>query len=252
MLAAGDTVWNAHDASGARHGFWRAFYDNGRLKYRGEFSHGRAVGRTTRYAATGELKSVMDYEPDGHACRVVIYDALGRVQGRGAYYDKHKDGKWQYFSGPMLVREEGWHRGKKHGKFVEYQDNGHMGSVGSWRNGEMDGPQEQYYGNGALRMRWEMKRGLEQGPSVTYYPSGAVRLRGQFRDGKRDGVWRFYTLRGEVERELEYRKGALVRGDRGEQLDSVLRALMDNKGKIPEPMPGGERAVPRNGREGRF
>ncbi len=235
----GDTVWNEYDSQGERHGFWRAYYNNGRLKYRAEFSHGRAVGRTTRYSGGGQVVSVMDYGSDGHTCQVVIYDEMGRVEGRGGYYDRRKDGKWEYFSGRRLIREEGWRRGLKHGRFVEYQDNGHKGSVGSWSNGEMDGLQEQYYGNGALRMRWKMVRGVEQGPSVTYYPNGAVRLRGQFRDGKRDGIWRFYTPRGKVEREQEYRSGELVRGDRSGEVDSMLRVLMGNKGKIPEPRAGG-------------
>jgi len=104
-----------------------------------------------------------------------------------------------------------------------------------WKNGKQDGAQELYYATGALRIRWNMVQDVVEGEMATFFTTGAKRLAGDYVKGKREGYWTTWDIDGRIEDQTEYRNGiATNAAERARQQDSILEALLNNAGKIPE------------------
>lgn len=234
---AADTVFNQVDAKGQRHGYWRRYYRNGQVAYRAKFSHGRPVGVTLRYAQNGLLELKQEYSAhDPHTVYVEYFDEKGQRIVRGKFYDKQKDSTWVYMAGNKKVREENWKRGRKHGVFATYSDQGHIAVKETWHNNQQHGPQEEYYGNGKLRMRLMMERDTPVGRTFTLFPNGMTRLVGQYKNGVRDSVWVLYNSFGKEEQRVEYKEGVPVGQDSLVEVQTrLLESFFRNAGRIPEP-----------------
>jgi antitoxin component YwqK of YwqJK toxin-antitoxin module len=81
----------------------------------------------------------------------------------------------------MTTDGTGWVR---HGRFVEYYENGGTKSEGEYLDGK------------------------EEGVWRDYHTSGTLAAEGCYEAGKEDGVWRFFDTDGKEERSVLYRAGA--------------------------------------------
>ncbi|HOK52659.1 MAG TPA: hypothetical protein PLF75_12280, partial [Bacteroidales bacterium] len=60
-----DTLWNQTDARGWKQGYWRAYYDNGKLRYRGYFKDNQPLGEFRRYYESGGIMAVQNFTGQG-------------------------------------------------------------------------------------------------------------------------------------------------------------------------------------------
>ncbi len=232
-----DTVFNQTDAKGQRTGFWKRYYRNGQLAYIAEFRAGRPVGRMLRYDEDGNKRVRVVHRGDGHKSFAELYSPEGTVVARGLYYDQKKDSVWLYYgSKGQVVMLEHWKRGQKDGEQVTYSDDGRMAERQRWRNGKQHGAQEMFYATGALRMSWNMVDDVADGEVVYLFSGGGKRMAGRYVAGEREGVWTVWDLDGRIVEQTEYRKGVAVNAvEQSRMQDSIMQALFNNAGKIPEP-----------------
>jgi hypothetical protein len=91
------------------------------------------------------------------------------VERDGLYYPKFSDVP---FTGEVTGTEKGYFQkgnlknGKREGVWVEYHDNGQLGSKGSYKNGVKEGVWVRYYDNSQLMMKGNLKKGKEEGVVV--------------------------------------------------------------------------------------
>ena len=108
------------------------------------------------------------------------------VKREGLYYKKFSDVP---FSGKTTGRVQGtFRKGKKHGPWVGYWDNGQLSSKGTYKNGKEEGPWVRYHKNGQLRYKGTYKNGNREGPWVSYYKNGQLWMKGDWKNGVNAGV----------------------------------------------------------------
>src|SRR4030065_1527811 len=60
-----DTTWNQIDQSGKKQGWWKKFYPDGTIMYKGFFVNNSPRGTFERYFENGKRKAVMHFSGDG-------------------------------------------------------------------------------------------------------------------------------------------------------------------------------------------
>ena len=93
-----DTLYNQTDSKGLRQGYWKASYDNGKLKYKGFFRDGKPAGLFMRYYEDGTRKAIMNYLPDGNSVEVSFFYQNDSLGARGKYVNQNKEGEWEFYS----------------------------------------------------------------------------------------------------------------------------------------------------------
>jgi len=81
------------------------------------------------------------------------------VERDGLFYPKFSDVP---FTGKVTGKTQGsFRKGKKHGPWVSYHENGQLRDKGTYKNGKMDGPWVEYYKNGQLWIKGTYKNGVK-------------------------------------------------------------------------------------------
>ena len=90
---------NQMDADGNRHGVWRKYYNNNRIRYAGEFNHGKEVGVFKYYSASNSEFPIIvkEYEPGSDLANVSFYTPSGALESKGKMKGKMREGKWLYY-----------------------------------------------------------------------------------------------------------------------------------------------------------
>jgi len=135
-------------------------------------------------------------------------DAKDLVKRDGVYFKKRTDIP---FTGKVTGKEHGeLKKGKKHGPWVKYWDNGQLSSKGNYKDGKKDGPWVTYHNNGQLSEKVTYKDGKWDGPWVSYNKNGQLWNKGTHKDGKRDGPWIYYREKGQLWFKETYKNGVKV------------------------------------------
>ncbi|MDB9704597.1 hypothetical protein OAA86_11060, partial [Rhodospirillales bacterium] len=133
-----------------------------------------------------------------------IYDLVERG---GLQYKKFSDVP---FTGKTTGKIQiTYRKGKEHGPWVEYWDNGQLWFKETFKNGKQDGPFVSYHDNGKLWTKGDYKNSKRSGPWVSYYKDGKLDTKGDYKNGKEHGPWVSYNKDGTV---LEERTGTFKNG----------------------------------------
>ena len=96
------------DAQGRKHGIWKKYYDNGKLRFQGRFEHGVEVDTFTFYFESGALraKNVFVKGAPGE-CMSYQYGEGEVLAAKGKYKDTKKTGEWVFYdaNGTLLAKE---------------------------------------------------------------------------------------------------------------------------------------------------
>ena len=76
---------NKLDANGKRTGVWKKFYDNGKVRYFGEFKDGKEIGTFKFYSRISSSKPVIVKMFSNDTASVKFYDDLSRLKSKGKY-----------------------------------------------------------------------------------------------------------------------------------------------------------------------
>lgn len=98
---------------GERHGTWRHYSLDGRLRSEGPYEHGALHGTWTWYRANGALMQRGGIDHDVKHGRWERWDAQGRPLDAGDYDQGRKAGEWTTFSPDGTAKAVKRHRAKQ-------------------------------------------------------------------------------------------------------------------------------------------
>ena len=101
-----------------------------------------------------------------------ICDLDDLVEREGLLYKKFSDVP---FTGKTTGKIQGsFRKGRKHGPYVSYHDNGGIMSKGDYKNDKKVGLWVEYHENGQLRGKGNFRNGVKEGLWVIYNEDGSV------------------------------------------------------------------------------
>ena len=167
---------------GRRHGPWKNFYENGKVKEEGEYDYNRRTGEWT------------------------FYNREGRIIQTGTYRNGRPEGLWKwYYPEGSILREEGYFQGKRDGQFIEYSKNGDIISQGEYLDGERNGQWKVKIGDHTEEGNYII--GLRDGMWRYYDDEGNVLYRGRYIQDNADAYHFYYYDNGRIKEEQYYDMG---------------------------------------------
>lgn len=196
LSAQGDI--NQFDDNGERHGVWRKYYNNDRIRYSGRFEHGKEVGVFKFYSASNSDNPVIvkEYSPDSDLADVSFYNPSGILESQGKMRGKEREGKWLFYheDGKSVMSEENYKNGKLEGVYKTYYPTGEPTEIAYYRNGLLDGNYKKYSIKGFLYQDFNYSRGKLNGMAIYYSrKTGDLIKKGPFKDDQRVGTWENYV-----------------------------------------------------------
>jgi uncharacterized protein len=222
----GETKYTYSFKDNERDGYFKEFYQNGKLKLEGWYLSGSVEQRWLSYFADGKFES--DH-----------YYLFGKLDGYGIYNGTNgqKSSVAQYKNGDLTDYETFTASGSKNSVrkdsagFVVIEtryDNKRLQSKVFLQNGDYTryikkwypdgkpfyaytflgsrkhGAYAQYEINGQLTLKGQFQYGTENGPWVTYYDNGVKSKEGYYLDGNYDSLWTYYYRNGKISSQSTY------------------------------------------------
>ncbi len=199
---------NALDVNGKRDGNWKKYYNNGRLRYTGNFKNGKEVGIFMYFKMTNSKHptSLKIFSKDSDVAKIEYYTPKGDIRSRGSVKGKDRIGRWTYFfSNGKLLSEEFYTEGKLDGMLKNYYPNGKITEETGYKNGLKNGISKKYSDEGILIEEVTFVNGKYDGLAKFFDLKGNLKETGNYQKGKRVGSWEFF-VDGESISDKENRK----------------------------------------------
>lgn len=232
-----DTLWNQTDARGWKQGYWRAYYDNGKLRYRGYFKDNQPLGEFRRYYESGGIMAVQNFTGQGTSY-VTLYYENGGLAAQGKYVGQKRDSLWRYYSyyDKTLRMEENYRDGKLSGPSIKYYPNHRPAEIINWVDDKREGEWKQFFENGSIKLEAIYVNDKRNGYFRLYRPNGMPEVFGQFQDNLMEGEWVYFDEKGQGKIQIRYKKGEALNPALVDSLQQELIKAMDaNQGKFAEP-----------------
>lgn len=189
---------NKTDADGNRHGLWKKYYNNDRIRYEGTFDHGKEIGTFKFYSAANSdfPITIKKYQHDSDIADVSFFTETGVLQSKGKMRGKKRIGKWLFYhaDGKTVMSEENYTDGLLDGEFKTYYNTGEPTEIAYYKNGELDSVYRKYSIKGHLYQHFNYKNGKLNGKAVYYNrKTGELITKGEFLNDKRVGTWENYV-----------------------------------------------------------
>ncbi len=198
---------NQRDEQGRRHGLWKKFYANGKLRYEGYFNHGVEVDTFKFYFDNGNLWAINYYKKKGVAYSQQ-YGEGKKLAAEGKYINNKKDSTWNFYNeNSNLVAKEEYENGKKHGKCIVFFRNGEKAEIINYKQESREGEWLQFYEDGKPRAKGRYINNMLQGAVIYYNLSGRPRVKGDYVEGLMHGNWYYFNDDMKVEKKEIWIKG---------------------------------------------
>lgn len=233
-----DTIFNQTDANNQKQGWWKANYENGKLKYYGCFKNGKPIGTMKRFYDDGTLKAIIYFYENSNVSFTKMYFQNGVLAGEGKFVGSVKDSVWRYYSyyDKVISLEENYVLGKKHGLARKYYTNGKIAEDLFWKNNIKQGIWKQYYPDGTIKLEANYINDFRSGLFKEYYPGGKIENEGTFVNNIMEGEWKYFDLEGKLKMTVVYKKGVAQNTDMFEKQEAeYFKNVEKVKGTIPEP-----------------
>lgn len=225
---------NQTDANGLRQGKWEKKQANGRPIYEGEFKDGKPVGQWKRYHSGGQVKAEITY--NGDTAQTILYDVWRNKVASGNYINQKKEGVWKVYKQNLVVADEEYKLGLKHGTSHRYYETGEVMEEKQWKNNKEDGKHQVNFKSGEPYMQCAMKLGLRHGLFLVYFKNGQQELVGEYNNNLRDGEWKYQDENGKQLYSLHYNMGQLLNPAVRDSIENLKMLDLENsKGKILDP-----------------
>lgn len=188
---------NQFDADGERHGVWKKYYDNNRIRYEGTFEHGKEVGDFKFYsAAQSDTPIVIKmYNKENDSIAVQFFTEEGILESDGKMIGKERVGKWVYYhkDGKSVMIEEHYQDNIRNGSYKVFYPNGALTKSAFYKDDQLDGNSKKYSQEGVLIEDVNYKNGVLNGSATFYETNGNIKQKGIYENDLKVGVWEFYT-----------------------------------------------------------
>lgn len=248
---------------GKREGSYRTWHTTGQLKYEGNYQNGLREGTHKNFFDSGKIFFSQKYEHDrAHGPREV-FDPSGNLILKANYHNDLLNGPfWHkltqgqvieatfskghlegfikaYYaqiptkSKPKVAFEGHYKKGKRHGLFKDYHENGQLLQTLNYEDNFLEGEALQYHLNGQKALQaffqkgkkegcWKQfnnkailirlihfQRDLEHGQELLYNDNGQLCGENEYKNGFLDGFQRRYDANGSLVYEANYVEGKL-------------------------------------------
>lgn len=189
---------NQMDADGQRHGVWRKYYNNNRIRYSGTFDHGKEIGVFKYYSASNSDFPIIvkEYDATSDLAKVSFYTPTGALESKGMMRGKQREGKWLYYhpDGKSVMSEENYINGKLDGDYKTFFPSGEPTEITAYKNGLLHGNYKKYSIKGFLYQDFNYANGKLNGMAIYYSrKTGDLIKKGPFKDDLRVGTWENYV-----------------------------------------------------------
>lgn len=180
---------------GKANGIWEYFYENGNPKMKGELKDNISQGYWTYYYENGGINMEGEVIKDQREGQWRFYYENGNIKSEGLYRKNLKNGPWKYYYEDSKSKGTAYFQDDK-GKFMEFYPDGTIKSKGEIANGKSNGLWKYYYEDGSLKSEGYEKNGQKEGMWKFYHKNGAVSSEGIFEKGLPEGNWKYFYENG--------------------------------------------------------
>jgi antitoxin component YwqK of YwqJK toxin-antitoxin module len=199
---------NRFDKDGKKHGVWKEFYPDGKLKREMYYIHGQLNGLYKEYSPDGKLTTVLMYkygQPEK-----VNKNSVRQITQKQTFYKSGKlkhSGYYKHDTIPVGVHKEYDEAGNV--TLVKiYDDEGHLKGKGMFdKHGRKTGIWKEFFTTGELKAEGKYKKGKRSGLWKFYYENGALEQKGYYYKGKPHKIWKYYDPNGNLIKYESYYKG---------------------------------------------
>lgn len=189
---------NQFDADGNRHGVWKKYFSNDRVRYTGNFNHGKEIGVFKYYSASNSDNPIIikKYHKNDDFADVQFLTTKGVLESEGKMKGKNREGKWLFYhpDGKSVMSEENYIDGKLHGVYKTFYLTGEPTEISFYKDGLKDGNYKKYSIKGFLYQDFNYKRGKLNGMAIYYSrKTGDLIKKGPFKNDQRVGTWENYV-----------------------------------------------------------
>ena len=187
---------NLKDANGNRTGQWEKRYNNGKVRYRGQFVNGKEVGHFFFYKEHNQSRPylIKNFLPNSHVAEVQFFSNSGVIESEGKMIKRDRVGTWLYYAadGKSIVLEENYKKGLLDGVVKVYYKDGSLTEESYYKNGLLHGSSKRYTDKSKLISNIPYVKGKIHGKVFYYNNDGVIRETGHYDMEKRVGRWEFY------------------------------------------------------------
>lgn len=189
---------NQFDENGKRDGIWEKYYDNNRIRYKGDFIHGKEVGTFKYFSAANSDHPIIikNYYKNDNLAEVKFYTPKGVIESEGQMRGKKRIGKWLFYheDGKTVMSEENYIEGKLDGEYKTFYPDGSPTEITSYKNGLLDGNYKKFAIKGHLIFDFHYSKGTLNGMAIYYSrKTGDIIKKGPFKEDQRVGTWENYV-----------------------------------------------------------
>lgn len=216
---------NRYDSDLKKHGVWKTFYDNNKIKTKQTFFHGELSGSTKLYNSKGAVtlvekskkeantKTIKDIKiskaknKEGYTIKGIINNKIRNGLFK-VYDEKNKVIKNEFYKNDTIVFS-GYvdSLGNKDGLWIYYYKNGSEKTVGHYKNNKKIGEWVFYYKNKNIEQKGSYNNGKPEGKWVWWYDNEKIRRKEEYYKGKINGNVTEYDSLGILISEGNYING---------------------------------------------
>ena len=202
MLLSKEQI-NRLDNNNNKHGKWKKFHENGKLKWEGIYNHGKLNGKLKEYNFNGGIKKIEIFN-NGQLSEEeapIFFKLNKQINNDGSIVEG------------MIINN------KKEGTFRVYNNKGVLSICNNYKNniklssGLVDslnfkiGEWEYYYENGNIKAKGNYIKDLQDGLWIYYFKNNKEQQKGKYDLGKPEGKWLWWYINGKKHREENFVKG---------------------------------------------
>lgn len=203
---------NSTDSKGRKQGTWSKTWEDGTVRYTGQFKDDTPVGTFKHYDADGRLTTIQEYDATGKVSRARHFHPNGTLMATGKYIDRAKDSTWNYYGVDGKLRKvERYNAGTMNGEQIAYYPDGSVAEREVRKDGVLNGPMKSWFANGKLKSEANYVNGEPEGTMTFYFLNGNKEIEGQNVNGFREGTWFYFNEDGTIQLQALYAKGELVK-----------------------------------------
>ncbi len=189
---------NQTDQEGKRHGVWRKYFSNARIRYQGEFTHGKEIGTFKFFSAVNSDHPIVikKYKSGSAVADVTFYSVEGVLESAGEMNGKKRIGTWTFYhpDGKTIMSVENYAGGRLDGEYKTFYKTGKPTEVAYYKGGLLDSVYKKYSIKGYLYQHFTYRGGKLNGKAVYYSrKTGDLTTKGLFRNDIRVGIWENYV-----------------------------------------------------------
>jgi antitoxin component YwqK of YwqJK toxin-antitoxin module len=187
---------NQFDGNGKRTGLWEKFYNNNRIRYRGQFEEGKEVGVFKFYSALNSEHpiAIKTFDKSSSIADVKFYNEQGVLESKGNMDGKKRQGKWLYYhkDGESIMSEENYSEGVLNGETKTYYKSGEITEILFYSKGNIHGIAKRYDINGNLVSELTYENGKLHGLAKYFNTDGKLMYTGNYENDVKTGKWEYF------------------------------------------------------------